>query len=545
MTISLSTRVPNKRLVAVGNLEVWYEDVNVAAGTMVELTAASGDIDTTDSLVMFEAWQRAFIINGAKLKIADFGTVKLTSTPALGTAHAKGDILTQNQTGGDLAYMVVDFTNTAKTATYGYAYYAGTATAFNTTIAVIGSGSGSGFTPSAVTAPPHWYDYTVYPGGASGALPTKAYIGCLYNGRIVLAGNPSEPTQFYMSRQANPFDYLYIANDAGTPIKGGQGDFGKIGDIIRALAPYKDEYLIVGGASTMAVIFGDPANGGVIRELSLTTGIFGATAYCWDNANNFYFWGDSGIYRTAIPGNPQCISQIKLPQLVKDEAADPSTHRICMAYDKNRHGIFTTITKISDGSNSCYWYDLTVLDDGEIGGFYPEAYPDECGAYSVLYYNSNTAAHKGLIVGCTDGYVRTFDDTAKDDDIGATDQVIESFVCVGPIAMSGSARHEGVLHGLDITTAGGLSGGSQSDSDDVTFKVFVSRTAENVVEKMSANTGPAFAGVFVGPGSVRGSTRRQTVRGTYMGIRLENTTAVESWAFEDMSINLKASGRNK
>lgn len=512
----------------------------MAAGKMVELTAASGDIDTTDQLAMFEAWQRAFIINGEKLKIADFGTIKLSHS-ALSKPHAKGDLLTQNQGNGNYAYMVVDYTNPDKTETYGYAYYASEAEAFDTSHSVSGSGEGSSFTPTAVTNPPHWYDYTA----AKGELPPKAYLGCLYNGRIVLAGNPAEPTQFYMSRQGDAFDYQYMSNDPGTPVKGGQGDIGKLGDIIRALAPYKDEYLILGCASTMWVLFGDPAAGGAIRELSLTTGIFGSGAFCWDDTNHFYWWGNGGLYRTAVPGTPVCISRIKLPQLVKDEAASPMTHRILMAYDRDRHGILVTITKLDDGSNSNYWYDLAVLDDHGVGGFYPEVYPKEYSAYSLLYYDSNTPSLRGLLVGGMDGHIRTFDDAAKNDSTGVANHAIESYVCVGPIHMSGSARHEGMLNGLDITCAGGLDGGSQADSGDIAFKVFTSRTAENVLEQMSANDNPVFAGVFKGPGARRGSTRRQTARGEFLGIRLQNTALDETWAFEDMSVNLKASGRVK
>lgn len=528
-----------KRLVAARSNRVWYERKE-AAGEMVELTAARGDIDTSNQLAMFEAWQRAFIINGEKLKIADLGTTKLSHS-ALSKPHAKGDLLTQDQGNDNYAYMVVDYTNPDKTETYGYAFYEGEAEAFDTSHSVSGSGEGSSFRPTAVTNPPHWYDYTA----AKGELPPKAYLGCLYNGRVVLAGNPADPTQFYMSRQGDAFDYQYTSNDPGTPVKGGQGDMGRLGDIIRALVPYKDEYLIFGCASTMWVLFGDPAAGGTIRELSLTTGIFGPGAFCWDDTNHFYWWGNGGLYRTAVPGTPVCISQIKLPQLVKDEAASPMTHRILMAYDRDRHGILVTITKLDDGSNSNYWYDLAVLDDHGVGGFYPEVYPKECSAYSLLYYDSDTPSLRGLLVGGTDGHIRTFDDAAKNDSTGGANHAIESYVCVGPIHMSGSARHEGMLNGLDITCAGGLPGGSQADSGGITFKVFTSRTAENVLEQMSANGNPAFAGVFKGPGARRGSTRRQTARGEFLGIRLQNTALDETWAFEDMSVNLKASGRVK
>ena len=88
-------------------------------------------------------------------------------------------------------------------------------------------------------------------------------------------------------------------------------------------------------------------------------------------------------------------------------------------------------------------------------------------------------------------------------------------------------------------------GGSQSDSDDVDFKVYTARTSEQVLERLYANTNPKFAGTFEGPGNIRGTTRRQTVRDSYLGLRLQNTTAGESWAFEDLFIHLKNSGRKK
>ena len=228
-------------------------------GTMLEFAAATDDIDTSDQLVMFPAYQKVFVINGANLKVADFVNVKLTHA-ALATAHAHGDVLTQAAPGN--ATMIVDFTQTDKKVTYGYVS-SGT---WNVTGAVTGSGSGTGFTPTGINgelthavlatvhaagvvltqagtlaemtveytnalktktygiitkgtfntagavtpdagagtaftptatdiSPPLWYDYTVYPGGASGSLPAKAYLGCTYRGSIYLSGNPNKPNQ--------------------------------------------------------------------------------------------------------------------------------------------------------------------------------------------------------------------------------------------------------------------------------------------------------------------------------------------------------------
>ncbi len=545
MAVTLTQYANLRRLIAAANNEIWWED-DVAAGGMVELVAANGEVDTTDQLIIFEAFQKALIVNGANLKVADFGNVMLTHT-ALGTVHARGDILTQDNTGGNLAYMIVDYTNEAKTKTYGIAYYAGSTTAFIITTPVItGSGSGSNITATAVTDPPHWYDWTPYNNdtGTYGTMPDKAYLGCLYNGRAVLSGDPTRPNQWYMSRQSNIWDWL-DGNDAQSPVRGRSSDLGELGDIVRCLAPYKDDYLIFGCASSIWVMFGDPTAGGAIRELSLTTGIFGANSYCWDNNNNFYFWGNNGLYRTTVPGNPQCISQFKLPRIVKDEAASPLTHRVTLLYDRDRHGVLVAITVLATGVNSNYWYDLNALDEQEIGGFFPESYATDCAIYSGVYYDSNTASLKGLLLGNTDGYIRIFDDTIKNDVPASGAEAINSYVGLGPMPMSAMMQKEGVLSGIDLIVAGGGPGGSQSDSDDVDFKVYTARTSEQVIERLSANTNPIFAGTFAGPGNVRGTTRRQTVRDAYLSLRLQNTTAGESWAFEDLFIHLKDSGRKK
>ena len=507
----------------------------MAAGTMVELTAARDDIDTSDMLMIFEAYQKAFVINGANLKVVDLVNVKLTSS-ALTTAHAKGDILTQDQTGGNYAYMVVDFTNTAKTLTYGYAYYGGAATAFNATNAITGSGSGTGFTPSAVTAAPHWYDYTVYPGGASGALPNKAYLGCLYRGRVVLSGNPEAPYQWYMSRQANPWDYAYVADDSQTPVAGGNSDAGELGDIIRCLIPYKDDYLVFGCASSIWFLTGDPAIGGPINELDLSVGVFGASSWCFGNEGLLYFWGTNGIYATTIPGTPVCLTQESLPAIVTDEAVDPTTHRITMTYDRKRAGILVTITLLADGTNSNYWYDIATK------GFFPESYPEECGAYSTFYYDANDNDYRTLLVGCKDGYIREFISSAKSDDIGPSDEAIDANVLLGPQAVSSGIK-DGSIGNLNIISAGGEADGTETDSNDIDYAVHVGRSAAKVLEDVDAGTAPRFSGTFTAPGLQKGNKSRKKARGRVAAVKLSNDTAGESISFERLLMDTAEAGR--
>ncbi len=600
MAVSLTDQFVYRRLVtASGADEIWYEDINVSAGTMAELAAATGDIDTSDQLNVFEAYQKIFVVNGANLKVADFINTKLTHT-ALATAHARGDILTQDTTNK----MVVDFTNTAKTATYGYV----TAGTFECTNEVTGNGSGTAFTPTGINgmlthavlttvhpaaselsqgtarmtveysdvskthtwgvvtagifntddevtgdgagsptaftptatdiSPPVWYDWTVYPGGASGVMPAKAYLDCLYIGKLILSGNPNYPHQWYMSKTANPFDWFYASTDPLTAAAGNNADAGEIGDVIRALIPYKDEYLIFGGASTIYVLTGPPGEGGVISEVDLTVGMFGANSWCFDGDGTLYFWGTSGIYKSTLGFRSiENLTEISLPDLLSDEDVNPETHRIVFAYDRKRHGLVITITILATGVNSNYFYDL------KLKAFFPETYPEECGAYSMYYYAANDNDYADLLIGCKDGYIRVFDDSKKDDDIGNADETISSYA-VWPLQhLAEDNDKKGKLTSLTIELAGGAANGTFADTDGVSYDIHVANDAETLIENIKGGVDPFTTGTLTGTG--RKARIRVKVRGAWLGLRLYNSTASETWAVNKVYAEIKEVGRIK
>jgi len=555
MAVTLTENIVSKKLVAIANNLLRYESV---AGTMTELAASDGDIDTTDQLVVFEAYQKVIVVNGANLKVADFINTKLDLGVGneLTSPPAKGDVLTQATSG---ASMIVDFVDSTKRYIYGYTT---TAAAFNTTNTVssnnaTGKMDGATFTPDIVSEAstmPHWYDYTTYPGivlaannkygGAEdttysfGSLPAKAYLGCLYRGRAVLAGNPNYPHQWYMSRQADIWDYAYLANDAQSPVVGNNTDAGEVGDIITCLISYKDDYLIFGCASSIWVLRGDPAAGGSLDEVDLTVGIYGANSWCFDGEGNLYFWGTNGIY--VMPpgfGAVKCLTENTLPAIVTDEATDPSTHRITMGYDRKRRGVLVCITKLSDGTNSNYWYDLRT------GGFFPESYPTACGVYSIFHYAANNTSYEDLLLGCKDGYIRKFDDTAKDDDSGASDTKISSY-CTLPIQpLAPDGDHEGKLTSLTVTTAGGAAGGDFSDTDGVSYELHKGDDAETVLEDIVDGATALESGALSGTG--RKERIRKRVRGAYLGIKLYNNTDSETWAIEKVEGNIEPGGKLK
>lgn len=531
MAVSISDKVQIKRLVTAGNNDVYYEDLDVAAGTMTELDTTSGAIDTSDQLTMAAAFQKVFIANGANLKVADFINTKLTIT-ALTTAPTRGSIVTQVTSG---ATMIVDSVNTAKTEIYGYT----TSGTFTTTAGHTLSGGGMDPTtrvPSAVTANPHWYDWTVYPGGLSGAMPEKAYLISVYRGRLVLSGNPQFPNQWFMSKLADPFNWLYGADDPMSAVAGNNADAGQCPDIVRSLISFHDDYLIFGCASTLWVLRGDPVAGGSLDNLSDTTGMFGANSWCFDDSRNLYFWGSGGLYEIKSDfSGIRNLTEMVLPDIINDKAADPSTHRITMGYDKKRHGIVVAITVLATGVNSNYFYSFKTK------GFYPETYPNECGPYSIFYYDANDTTFADLLIGSKDGYIRKFVTTAKDDDIGASDQAISSYATYPITPLSRAVDQNGKLTELVFDLAGGASGGDAGDTDGVTYELHKGDDAETVLEDIVDGATAFFSDTLSGPG--RKSKIKPRMKGAYWGLKLFNSTASETWAINRVLYGTQKSGR--
>lgn len=534
MAVSLTDVITIKRLVTAGNSDIYYEDIDVSAGAMTELDTSGYTIDTTDQLVIFSGFQKAFVINGTKLGVADFVNTKLTVT-ALTTAPTRGSIVTQATSA---ATMVVDFVNTAKTEIYGYVTSGTFVTTADYTLSG-GSMAPETRVPSAVTAKPHWYQWTVYPGDAAGTMPTEAYLGCLYRGRCVLSGNSNYPHQWYMSKIADPWMWDYVSTDPLTAVSGQSADAGKIGDIVRALIPYGDDFLVFGCANSIHILDGDPAAGGSIDQIDDSTGIFGANSWCKDSQGNLYFWGSGGLYKMAGGrSKPQNISQGNMPKWVDDWAANPSTHRIVLSYDPFRGGIIISRITLADGTNLNYWYDL------RLEAFFPETYPEECAIYSSIYYDANSSL-RNLLLGGKDGYIREFVDTAKDDDIGATDEAISSYVVLPMIKLGieEDVDAEGKLTSLTIELAGGASSGAYGDTDGVSYELHIADDAETCMEDIEDGATAFASGTLTGTG--RQSRIRTRARGRWLGIKLYNLTATETWAVNLVSGEVKPGGKIK
>lgn len=533
-------RTYTKQLIAIGNNEVWRE---ATAGTMSEITDAKNDIDVTDVLNAAIAFQKMIIANGTNLKVLDFVNTKIVTADVNPAAADGPPDFGTIITGASGAKMIVDYI----TAIDGACTVYGKRTTTTTFVAgenvtgtnpstspYYGTAGAIDFDMTAVAevAPEHWYDYTVYGADAAnyGAMPDKVYQVCKYRGRIQLCGNPNLPHQWYQSRQLNIFDYLYVAGDAQSPVAGNDADCGEVGDIVKVAIPYSDDYLIYGCANELWVMSGDAAFGGELNPIDQTTGILGDRAWCWDDKVNLYMLCTAGLLR--IPkgfGQVENLTRELWPDFVTDLAFDSSLHRITLAFNPEEFGIHIFKTTLADGTCSGWWYDLRTE------GLFPDAIPTAMGIYSAFYYQTESPSYRKLLVGCADGYIKSFDKSELNDD----GTKITSYVGFAPLALSTHSRKDGIIKNLDVITGIG-----DTDSNNVTCTVHVARTAAQVIKKLDDGDTAAMTKVFIAPNWTKSNLDRRSVRGQWGAIVLTNDTVDQSWSMERLIVDSKEVGRS-
>jgi len=377
-------------------------------------------------------------------------------------------------------------------------------------------------------------------------MPTQATLGCPWRGRPCLSGDEDYPHQWYQARQENPWDWNYVSADVQSPVSGG-GDPsipGQVGDIIIAQIPFDRDHLVYGGANSLWVLTGDAAEGGTLNNFYDAGGILGALAWCKDSKDNLYIMSTVGLLK--IPkgfGLPENLTEFIYPDFIKDLAYNSSTHRIVMGFDRKRNGIKITRVTLASGANTGWWYDLKAE------GLFPESYASVCGMFSMFHYEAVDPDYNCLLFGCTDGYIR-FEDSAAvndadtDDTLGSPSTAIDSYVTFGPIKL-GEENREGKINSLVGITSGGASAGSETDSDDVAFKIWTELSADRISERFSANSGQKISGTIKAPGRWRGNQFRRSIRGMFAGIRIGNSEADETWGLERLLLGMKRAGRMK
>lgn len=495
---------------------------------------SAGDISTDGHVVLVPGYQKIWVCDGtpATYWIIDFINSKLVG--AASGAFSRGETLTQANSG---AAGIFD-----ESRSNDHYVYRTTTIEFDTTNVITGAITGETVTPSAVTSPPHWKTWITRllasPATGTGLIsnstnflpPSGSNIAALYSGRLII-NIMENPNQWLASRHRDPQDFQVSQADVGTPVSDQTSNLGIVGAPIIAMVPYLSDYLHFGSTDGIWTLRGDPGSGGQITNTSRKVGFFGPDSWTFDEKGNLFFMAMDGFYvlpaSSASVGNPpDNLTNMRVPNLIKSIGLNRRTDRVVMEYDKDHYGINVHISQNDSAYGVAFFWDL------RLNSLSPDSYLTNQIAASMMYYNSRKAETRGLLMGDQDGFVRKFDDDAKNDD---GDVAIDAFDTLGPFQAANRMRRQG-----QITEIAARLG---DDSDGATLSIYAGNAAETVVKAVKAGDTPQ-ATEELTQGGWNNPVRPRTT-GAAFAIKVGNDKVGERFALERIVVRLQDAGNVK
>ena len=356
----------------------------------------------------------------------------------------------------------------------------------------------------------------------SGSLPEDAEgnyarLCCTWRGRMVLSGLIEDQANWFMSAVSEPqnWDYHPTSTTSTQAIAGNNAPQGKIGDMITGLIPYTDDVLICGGDHTLYMMRGDPMEGGQIDLISSTIGMAWGKAWCMDpNGIVYFFSNHNGVY-SLVPGQaPQRISQ-GIEQFVMD--VDTGDYGIRLLWNDRQQGFHVFITLLEEPAVTTH-----LFHEVRTGAWWDDSFANtDFNPLACCTFDGNQADDRVALIGSWDGYVRSIDHTAEDDD--GTD--IESEVWIGPLNSKDLDR----LRVKDLQAVIGQTSG------DINYAVHVGETAEKALSSTAAESG-----TWTVETSGRNFTNliRRSDHAIYIKL-----TSTNQWSLESIRVRLAATGK--
>ena len=355
-----------------------------------------------------------------------------------------------------------------------------------------------------------------------GTVPVGCKLVARYRDRLVLAGDPLDPNEYYMSRQGDPLDFLFSEIDVGAAVKGSNSDAGRVGDPVTALMTFSDDYLFFGCRSSLWLMRGDPAAGGRIDNVSHAIGVLSEKSWCHGPKGELVWLSRDGMYQS----NPECmtcepvsVSREKLPRELIDINPDLTT--VTMEFDVRDRCVHIFLTPTVATTGVRHWcYDWTYK------AFFPITFAstDHCPT-AIKRLDAADAEDCCVLIGGFGGGVRRFSWTAGCDD----DATLSSYVDIGPLSLGASGYHEGLVEQLAITMA--------TDSGSTTWVAYGGFSPEEAATLTTYSR----TGTFTG-GSQH--TVYPMLRGSAWRLRFSGTTGYR-WALESATAVVRELGKQR
>ena len=241
-----------------------------------------------------------------------------------------------------------------------------------------------------------------------GATTYRASLVQQFGARIVLAGLNPSPTNWFLSKITDPFDWTPAAGTtAGVEALAGSAGtkFGTVGDNIKALIPVGTNSLVFGCTGSLVMLTGDPAFDNVVfRQISRTVGVLGPRAFTPVNEMSSLIASTEGVF--AI--DPNTFDIEKGARVSKDRLdnlfsrLDFENTNIVMGYDDARSTALMCVSKTDDASSS----EIFALDMAN-GGWWLWQIGNSTmrGVTSVVSFRPQAGDRTAPLLGTTSGHL--------------------------------------------------------------------------------------------------------------------------------------------
>jgi hypothetical protein len=357
-----------------------------------------------------------------------------------------------------------------------------------------------------------------------GDLKPRARGVVAWRDRLVWFRFADSPHEYLMSASGNSYDYD-IAPPVQTPTQAVLGTLsprgtGQSPDIINDIVPFSNDTAIFLCATSIYQLDGDPMDNGRFWLVSDSTGGAFGGAWCKDEYGVLYFMGTRGCVYAYAPGSGRGIvplSENAIPERLR--SIDFSTTRVKLLWNNEDQGVHVLLTSVDPDDSEIrehyFWSRKTT-------GWYPDSINSvDMQPTATFVGDGDLGTNRKAVIGCADGYLRSFDSSVDDDDGVAT----LARALVGPLAPD-DMDEEVRFKSLRAVLASGQGG--------CAYRLFGSDTPDDL--------GPAVASGVLVPG--RNGTHFVQARGSHVALEVSNSTN-SRFAVESLAMDAYGAGRKQ
>ena len=361
---------------------------------------------------------------------------------------------------------------------------------------------------------------------SAGTVPQGCRAFSVFQGCLVMSGDPSNPHVLYMSRTGDASDWDFsvgVSDEGGAFFTAGENE-GLLNGPITGHFPHSDDRLIISTLEGFSIMRGHPRRGGILGPGPRGVYMLGQGAYATTPDDVSYFMTNKGLM--AMDPNPRAvptfISRDKIPDELVGLSYDVDDPSVSMEYDSRWNGIHLTVRANGTTTNEAWWFDIRS------GGFHRmtmDFTPHHLLEFPPFVTNNKSGV---LYFGEDFGGIGRMERQSDQD-------TQPSRLITGPVSISESSSMQGVVQEVEFVFTG------EVETGDALIGMAGGRDAEDAVTRCRSQTYDYV--VDLATLKSNGYVCRPRVSGSAFAMDFQQSTG--RYAFDHAVIKYKDAGRSR